>query len=1288
MVTLVQRARPSAGPLSQTAATSTVVPEDVLKMIETKDPSFAPTLVQTGQPSLTGNAPSGYSSEIPELPTYGVQQVPMPQVGGQDVTSTELKRLTPEEQMSDQMIQGERLAEPTNPINFNTPDLALNTVSSAIDQIKSSYAATSTEKSRRKTPDMEAVDLSRHASNLAEPLFNTDSLKGKNNPLYDVFSNNELYTSIENDLGLKNSDGTYNQENVDALGGVLTLAFAGTASDIRARKYKDSVEGQEKQSYDFDSAFTALPPDLSPEDKKKEFEKIRDLATSTPQEQPVITSFINSIGERVGKLMNRPVTPGGIYQSQSVSKPVAAALAYQFYQQGYFNFGKDRNGTYYPLLTKEGEAMLNDTIHAAQVYDVELRLQNVNEPTVRSSSNPNVANRYASKQDMFVGGKLKDNIDIYDSAATQMSAVGFTVDPVKYNLLQQMVKYTFDPSNIKAATFTVGTGHFVPPVNPNMPTGFSSPQLLNQNTFVIPMAYAGGPFNKSIADFSIPKVTEKVKELIEDGKEPKEILQIVTDINSNKATQILKHLNDYMKNNLGKVKFGTFKISDYVKRFFQTATDINAGNHGGTIRAGMKFGSKFSTVVGNSITQFSMDNRNLANRVYGNLGNRVFMDIGEEIQRRLWQLSDSERAQLDAYYQIAKYAHEFKFISVEGVRPTPHDFIMAMNDDALKKMAALGGKLKQWSENGLPNTDTDPALPNGMSMSDFFEKKEWGPKVDNAIMAYDIVNTIQKGGGRVTLDATIEHDASQSNAAIISLLIGDTKVANILGFYLGGDSVFQNERAYRDLRSLVSSSIEEDIDATITNETELDRREAIKKYFDKARQVHGQAFDKMYARGIVVAGLYGKSPLFMFSEVEDMFSKIGLDEEFEALENVYGGTKNRQMLIEDISSIYSTSMRKHLASLQGWQKFASGIASLKAALNGSSKIKGWSNSEIELGSSYATNYYDESNNIRNMLGLPEELSTFGGVANDLNATDAVGKALADIRQVKERLEKTNQNISDINDQLIAAFHAGSKARKALPVVLIQAGDAAMMSISVLYAEKGNKSGIPLNVYGIHDAQITAPGSTLLLHNSYNNIAPHVIASQSEDLLNSLYNSVKDDFDAAINQINKAGYANIGTLGRYKSMGGYFDRLYNSKHFIPRDIERGRKVDKTPYDNFVEKYRDEVLNIAVELGWVPPTKRNADKRSNIKVSPDQFKKLFALAKVSEGFLPEQESNPFSSLEKLTNEYNNSRDKKAEGKESWKYAGASRNYRALLKFKRDNKSLLELFKTNKNYIVNTK
>lgn len=1278
--------RIGGSPLGTTPAQ---VPLDIQKQIETAPYTQGP--MDLVQPGTIGN-----QGDVAEVPRVTVQEQPVPNDFGQSDLTGVVTPIEYQDQVdTERQYQEDRLAEPTSLPNFATPDDAFQTMAAAKEQLGQQYGLSELDKLQRpiyrNNEGAEAVALSKHAEDFSQSLFNGTG----------IYANPTVAEEANRYYGSKDP-------SMQSIQSGLLLASAGVFSNVKQRTYEKNLGDADLKNngIDLDTLlmdFGAEPTEntKSDEERKQQWAEMQSNVRADPNAQPIIQGMLSDYQNKIGSAFSKGTRPGGAYTRDVAPKELAAAEMFQRFSEGYFELGRNKKGIYYPILTNKGEDMLKDTMHAASIHDVELRLMNINEPVIRSQTVPPVNNlMIANKTNSFLpNGKIVTEAkDIIKRGMDLQVAVPSRVNLNTFKLLDQMASIAFpypknaDGSGVSQAVLSLSPLVFNAAgdlVQNNLPSlmGLNAP-VSSGPTFTVEHAYSNTPYSHTIADLSMAKVAEKYKELISNGIEPAKANQIIAEINDQKITQVYKHLNDYLGGNANKAAYwSTLKQSPTTGRVFPTATDDNKMNHSGTIRPGSEFAIKHNAVIKTGAAQTFAQVKSQANRVY-DVSGVTGIGIGAKIQKNLWALSREDRVLMDAMYQLGKTAADFKLGSfrVEGNRPTPNDYIQAMNMDTLRELAMFGNRFKTWTEGGLPKTEDEAKglLPPGFnSLSEFFEKKEWAPRINNAIMASDLYEAIKQGRGVVQCAAQIETDASQSNAFIISSLIGDLKVANILGAYIGGDAAFKKDREeYRDLRNLVASSIDDDIDLALRGPDESIKASELKEFFKTARGSIGLAFDKMYARGIVVAGLYGKNAQFLFTEVETMLQSIaasGSPADISSLERLY---HNRQEMIEDISSVYAQSMSKHLANLQGYQRVASSIATVKSLFNGSSIIKSAGNIEIDVGTSYATHRDSELNTLAEAAGMPDEVAAMSGRAFGISAPDSAGANLAELAALKDRLAELNLNIPDALDMLTKESHAGTKFRKQLPVVLIQSLDAFMQFASTVYANQGRPEGEPpLNVYGIHDAQMTAPGSTLLMYNAYNNITPYLVAENSEPIFKSLKASMKEDRERALGSadgkvqsaVERAGKATIGDHGAYPAMGGYFDRMYTNARMVSRDKKRERKSLMPEYDAMREEMTNKILDLAVSFGWKPPTQRNALDREKMEVTPRQFKALSILAIHSEGWKTPEERT-FPELEDIARKH--------------KTNFLMRNFKQAEKFDANNKTFISQMRSNRNQIVNSK
>jgi hypothetical protein len=1259
----IQAARLARQNAAQTAAN---VPSRITDQYDT--PNYGPEEIQNqieGNPirsSLEMVQPGTMTNrqQMPERPTVTLDDNEDPNFPQEQRQATPVGEPV---NYNDMAEQGDRLAVPTNLPDFSSPGNAIDTLRQGFGQTEQSFDSLGYQDNERYTPKQgaskiklgpvkagdEASALSRMSSQIQSRILDSDDTIWANPAISDVLSK-------DLDLGK-------DPRRMEALGGAFLLTQARVASDIKSRRYLevlDSEKDESKLSDDpFDFQVANIEPDkrtLDPESRKELFSEIMSDAPN----QPVIAGLLNTISRSLGSLMNPPQVAGAVYKAPPVSPKLAAAVAFDMYDMGTLDFGRDKSGRWYPILKEEGRIMSEVTGRAAAIYDAELRHLNVNEPISRSQSMPPVNNAYAGLQFIFSkdGRSMVNDQNLTQAAANILSGTGVTVYANNLALMQQM-QADIDANMIAARPD--GT-----------PSSIGDPMA-------IPNAYSTSIYAKSLLDLSRESFVEKVKELQAAKAKPEKIRQVIGDISSAKLMQIGKHLKDYLGGNLTRgARFTTVMISASTNRMFPTATDINTTNHAGTIRPGTDFAVKHSIRMTGKPAEMIEKSRKMSKELY-RIGNLEGVNIGATIQRRLWAMSAEDRTMLGAMYQISKVAEDLGFHSVMGNRSAPDVYIEALTPEVFAKMAAFGYQAKAWAQNGQLPTSNDqvslpPALQNKRNpLGDMFTKKEWGPRISNAIMAAEM--TSAQAGGFVKAAATIETDASQSNALIISLLIGDTSVSNLLGNPVDEEAYTAMTSAFKDLRNLVASTINEDIDATMLADSEGEKASAMKQMFEDARAANPSGFDKMYARGIVVAGLYGKHAEYMFTEVQEMLSQMYAtvgDQLNNIEENLYGG--DRQKFIEDLASVYSTSTKRHLSGLKGYQQVASAIGEMKAAFNGSTKVKSFGNTEVDVGMSYLVGNDDETNimaqgvlDLNDTQGFP-----MAGTARDLLAGGDFGKSQTDINQMKQRVADLNVNIPDYMNQIAIHSTFGDKPKKSIPVVLIQSGDSYQMATTLTYVNQGNPRKEPANILTVHDAGITDPSSTLLYINAFNNVAPHMMAANGRTILESLRQGLTTDIGRAAADVQKNKGANIGMKGKYRAVSGYFDRTYIYSLMESRDSKRGR-VKKDSEKDRDEKNKaqrvQEVLNHAIANGWLPPTNRNSKARDSVKINPNEFMKLQFLMLEHSGLSPDSEDKYF---------LKGPRDK------YW----TSRNQRKLDSHIRNNSTMSALMKMMKKFITNVK
>ena len=186
--------------------------------------------------------------------------------------------------------------------------------------------------------------------------------------------------------------------------------------------------------------------------------------------------------------------------------------------------------------------------------------------------------------------------------------------------------------------------------------------------------------------------------------------------------------------------------------------------------------------------------------------------------------------------------------------------------------------------------------------------------------ARKLQQAIDAGGGTVYLNHQWETDSTQSNAFIMSTMMGDDNIMGLLGKFLQYGDLEKG-----DLRIRLAETLTQTREGQISDVTNAfggdPQLEAVWKDF--LGPVSGQSFfAKAYGRGPVVAGLYGKTPWKMFKEANKFLSHKDLAAHIPKLSQYYEskfGDQAQDKMLEDASNLFAVSMNRHMASLMGYQ---------------------------------------------------------------------------------------------------------------------------------------------------------------------------------------------------------------------------------------------------------------------------------------------------------------------------------------------------------------------------------
>jgi hypothetical protein len=1034
----------------------------------------------------------------------------------------------------------------------------------------------------------------------------------------------ENIDSLTSSLGL-------NENNVSRLGSSIYMAKIDAARDVALKTSRQVDKTKDILGEEENTGEMFVPTEGTPSEKvlpKDVMSALKDINKNLDK-QPYMFGFYSSIFKRTHELLhgNKPdatQAEAGQYTNKN-NIGTGALLALDFFKSGDFELARTKNGDYFPVPTMKMGRAEALSFQVAEAYNLMAGLESKNQNVFVAQRNPVVGGIPANKVAQFIRGTAAyTNEDITDLGMSLVNLVSLQTDPQKLVMMQKM-----------AADVVENAVYFYVDETSRAGYGLVSAKEAEAVKAPLYLAYSDSIYGSTLLDFSKARFNELVREhklTLDNGK----VNPTVSEVGKNKALQVQRHLGDYLPSVSTGLWYGFMKKSDMTHRAFQRATNVNWINHSGTIRAGLSFGNKPALRVSSVADNIKVAKRisSILREVSGSGQAR-----GEQQLKAYSKLSEADQLKYGSTYILASAAHELGLTEL-GKHYSFTDVVDSFNEDVFKQLVEYGKEAYGWS--------TDPAspLPANLPPDHWFgkvnKKKEWFPIFDAAVMAYEMDMAEKMGGKHVTLRAIIEKDSSQSNAFIQALSIGDVSTMRLLGANLS-DS-FESE--FKNLREKAASTVSDDIYEALSGEDEADIAARLTKFFDKVRMHPDANFSKLYARGIVVAGLYGKHPSFMFKEVEDMLAGIellsGMEEEVAILKDSFGNTEEGlQELHKTIASVYAKSFSKHMPGLSAYQSVMKSMATVVAATYGSSLFKTYGGQLINMAGAHGILTETDKQKLFRMeeqfknLGEQTEFGSIAqnfpvqadgedlsvmplGIKKDIRSS---GKEKAD-RATKMRKEEQLVSLPD-GDQEYGGFFAGNSFRDAFAVLTTQSGDSFMWFTAVVAANKFMNKPQPLNALPVHDAVLGDALSVIPFLIAYNNIAPYQVTKEAKKMWKGFQDQMLESIVNAKTKVKESGFANIGEEGLYSAVSGYFDRLWHYSHSVSEDVKKKRK-GASEKSAFLSKRSDEILAIAQKNGWIRRTESNREKRYNSLIKPEQFNRLIDLMTEAQGLSSEKKS----------------------------------------------------------------
>ncbi len=691
--------------------------------------------------------------------------------------------------------------------------------------------------------------------------------------------------------------------------------------------------------------------------------------------------------------------------------------------------------------------------------------------------------------------------------------------------------------------------------------------------------------------------------------------QQAQDILSQKFGQLEKEINDVSERGAKNTPhYLLSKQSPATLRYFHIANNLNIMGQKGTTRPTIKFeGTQPVRVSADSglWSQGAPAVVSKAKQIYTNVSSKGAAR-GQEIQKSLYNLKTTNPSAFQALnYYYALGAQMAKHIAPESAiqysrdnlnnKPIsnwiPLDYIMfgtAMQGKATSMGAELVSAIR---------SKTLPAYARENKW--LTDKGEWQYPSSVLIDAYQL--SIAEPSSFIRLQNMMESDARQSNGGLISIIVGDSNSASVLG--LAPEMLDGNYEVAAGLREKIWDSVDQDIHSTFGGPDDGPAKTAWVNLMTSLREARGAGAAKDYGRGLVVAGLYGKTTQKMYSEAQDFFTKVNraasdnvnLSKSWAEMREVYNNDDMRMM--NDLTDLYTVSMQKHMSKLNGYQNTMRSLGTAMAAINAPSNITNMFGGVQELSGDNLSPVLEE--NIFNQA--------VGGM--QIKTNQVAGMNIPEFTVQKDYAASAETRLD--NDMPVE-YRPGTKQRNAWPVDVIQGGDSTIMTLAVLAMnspEDGFK-GNPVQAVAIHDALVTGPEGHLLATNAYNNIAIPTYAKDAPRLMTSVLKTYNDHLNK-VKEKHKEGGANIGTMfigaensnKSFHGLTGFFDRLYDITYGANSQAEVDSpdlSVSNNQTSSFIEDYQlarsdakkkatirgnlknKAFLELAGKYGWVPPT----------------------------------------------------------------------------------------------------
>ena len=1058
-------------------------------------------------------------------------------------------------------------------------------------------------------------------------------------------------TTLNNAMGdMQQAWNVGSQEQVNAIGPGIAQTFQEVASDLKTFQFEDATTNtnvDEKAQPEANKGFFAEAEQgiqkanrgksagqIAEESLETFGEATRELGSQGP---------IRGVLDTINQSMRAKLNPGGevLPYSQPAGTNVenfsaAAAVMAHWINQGWLTLGKDKKGQILPFLTEAGRLQASNSFFFRDVFNPQKRQQRQDQSgfsgnLTQSTTIAPFDNKYITQQNQAYSGKGGVNLNSHalsSTAITHLNSVFVTADPVTtplamymFQTVQKELQSKLDGPSVQQETAASIFGE--QGVAPQ-----ETPRVFSENK----------QFAEALGQLDEATWNEYYKGFLNEGMQPDQAVQKANKLITDRMAQIAKHFEKHLPTLAQQPMATTINSSPVTRRFFVTGAETSYQAHSGTVRVATTWANVTPTV---GVNQEMIDSVARKAKIIFNRGGHTGEAGGMHVIEKLHNLPETELNVLDTLLVIgATYARSSpgdaaRFAAANNL-PSSHklweypDFIK-FGRESLGKAAERGRLLQEYGGQIPVGPDQPAWLANELDHG----KGEWQYGLSVYDSARKLQQAIDAGGGTVYLNHQWETDSTQSNAFIMSTMMGDDNIMGLLGKFLQYGDLEKGDLRIRAAETLVQAR--EGKIADVENAFGGDPQLAT-VWKDFLGPLSGQPFfAKAYGRGIVVAGLYGKTPWKMFKEGNKFLSHKDIVPHIPKLNQYYEskfGDQAQDKMLEDVSNLFAVSMNRHMASLTGYQTMMKNLLDVLAVGGDVTQIESLiPNEDILLATEEVRPLYNKSDMIDYISGrsdtAPRQVTSEVGGEGQGQAT--IGHVQRDVSLASQGDRGAGQRGEGEYADSSKNYY-GAAARAAISPNLIQSGDTFGIIVATLLSNsKRGPNEVPKNIRAIHDAIISGAGSTSLSLVAYNDVFPYLVQKQAQNYPNRLFKTAQESVRRVVQNATGDRIV-IGDSGDQRALMGYYDRhwgkmkgsalkpeqlaelspdekvVYEEEGFFPKRIlDRMTPEAREGVNKSIQRSR-EIVEFGIKNGWVPPLPANKEKRRHLAVNKEQFIKL--------------------------------------------------------------------------------